>query len=149
MSEPWAWPWAARWVFIPSLPNHPTIVGSYNQTNLVSVQDIICDNNPPTIWTAAASRVIHVHILDPASCEVITRVVPPSIPPSAQEAVASKLLFFVVEEQVNNRLDGGDFDQVHSVSQIDKISGVASELLLDPSQPTVCGRCEKRLCDCM
>lgn len=92
---------------------------------------------------------MHVHILDPVSCEEVTHIVPPPVPLSAQEAVASNLPFFVVEEQVDNRLDGGDFNQVHSVSQMDKINGVASEPSFDPSQPTMCKSCEKRLCDCM
>lgn len=57
--------------------------------------------------------------------------------------------FFVVEEQVDNRVDGGDFDGVVSVSAMDEAKGVATESLFDPSKPTKCKTCERRLCDCM
>lgn len=57
--------------------------------------------------------------------------------------------FFVVEEQVDNRLDGGDFDNVISVSAMDKEKVVTTEQSFDPSRPRSCGQCETRLCDCM
>ncbi|KAJ5162286.1 hypothetical protein N7492_007678 [Penicillium capsulatum] len=119
------------------------------ESNHYPVQDIIRDTKSPNIWNVPAARVIHVHILDPVSCEEVTHVVPPPVPPSAYEAAASKLPFFVMEEQVDNRVDGGDFEQVHSVSQMDQIKGISSEPTFDPSQPTMCRSCEKRLCDCM
>lgn len=67
----------------------------------------------------------------------------------AYEYISAKLPFFVVEEQINNRLSGGDFDNVKSVSQMDEIKGINSEPTFDPSLPTMCKNCEKRLCDCM
>ncbi|KAJ5377689.1 uncharacterized protein N7496_005098 [Penicillium cataractarum] len=80
------------------------------------VQDIIADHNPPNTWNIDAARLINIHILDPVSCESVTHIVPPPIPMSAYEAVLSNLPFFVVEEQIDNRLEGGDFDNVKSVT---------------------------------
>ena len=59
--------------------------------------------------------------------------------------------FFVVEEQVNNRVEGGDFNTVNSVSAMDKenLKGVTAEPEFDPSKPKICKECETRLCDCM
>ncbi|OOQ82021.1 hypothetical protein PEBR_40658 [Penicillium brasilianum] len=102
------------------------------------VQDIIADRNPPNTWNVDAARQINIHILDPASCESVTHIVPPPIPMSAYEAVLSKLPFFVVEEQIDNRLEGGDFDNVKSVSKMDETKGLVSEPSLDPNQPTIC-----------
>jgi hypothetical protein len=101
------------------------------------------------MWNVNAARVIHVHIFDPVSCESVTHIVPPPIPMSAYQAVAANMPFFLVEEQVDNRVEGGDFDNVKSVSQMDKKKGIAEEPSFDPNHPTMCKRCEKRLCDCM
>lgn len=63
--------------------------------------------------------------------------------------VDANLPFFVVEEQVDNRVDGGDFGNVDSVAAMDKKKGVTTEPAFDPSQPKMCKECETRLCDCM
>lgn len=101
------------------------------------------------MWNVNAARLINIHILDPNSCESVTHIVPPPIPMSVHDAVLAKLPFFVVEEQIDNRLDGGDFDSVKSVSKMDEAKGIASEPTLDPNQPVMCSSCEKRLCDCV
>lgn len=92
-----------------------------------------------------------MHILDPASCEKVTHIVPPPPPIDAMGYVGANMPFFVVEEQVDNRVEGGDFDNVASVSAMDKkIVGVATEEPeFDPSKPRMCKECETRLCDCM
>lgn len=77
----------------------------------------------------------------------MTHIVPPPIPMSAYEAILAKLPFFVVSEQIDNRLEGGDFDNVKSVSKMDETKGIVSESSLDPNQPIMCSSCEKRLCD--
>ncbi|OAG42872.1 hypothetical protein AYO21_02823 [Fonsecaea monophora] len=112
------------------------------------VQDIYRDHNPASIWNTEAARLVHVHILDPASCEAVTHVVPPPPPIDAMGYVEEGGAFFVVEEQPENRVDGGDFDNVKSVSAMDQQKGVQSEPSLDPSQPTRC-KCGIRLCDCV
>ena len=63
--------------------------------------------------------------------------------------VEANMPFFVVEEQVDNRVDGGDFGNVISVSAMDKEKGVTVEPEFDPSKPKMCKECETRLCDCM
>ena len=63
--------------------------------------------------------------------------------------VEANMPFFVVEEQVDNRVDGGDFGNVMSVSAMDKEKGVTVEPGFDPSKPKMCKECETRLCDCM
>lgn len=50
---------------------------------------------------------------------------------------------------MDNRLEGGDFEGVKSVSAMDKMKGVVMEAPIDPSKPTMCLRCKVRLCDCM
>jgi len=57
--------------------------------------------------------------------------------------------FFVVEEKVDERLDGGDFDKVKSVGQMDQHVGISTEPEFDPKKPKMCTTCELRLCDCM
>lgn len=79
----------------------------------------------------------------------MTHIVPPPPPINAAEYAEAKLPFYVVEEQVDNRLEGGDFDNVISVSAMDKDQGVTSEPAFDPSKPRACRECEVRLCDCM
>ena len=63
--------------------------------------------------------------------------------------VEANMPFFVVEEQVDNRVDGGDFDNVISVSAMDKEKGVTVEPEFDPSKPKMCKERKMRLCDCM
>lgn len=113
------------------------------------VQDIATDYKSPNMWNVNAARLINIHILDPISCESVTHIVPPPIPMSVHDAVLAKLPFFVVEEQIDNRLEGGDFDNVKSVSKTDEAKGIASEPTLDPNQPVMCSSCERRLCDCV
>jgi hypothetical protein len=67
----------------------------------------------------------------------------------AKNYVKSNLPFFVVEKQVDNRLEGGDFDNVKSVSVLDHEQGIATESIFDPNKPTRCTECRIRLCDCM
>lgn len=93
--------------------------------------------------------MVHIHILDPASCEKVTHIVPPPPPIDAMGYVEADMPFFVVEEQVDNRVDGGDFDNITSVSAMDKEKGVTTELAFDLSKPKMCKECETRLCDCM
>lgn len=57
--------------------------------------------------------------------------------------------FWVVEEKVDERLDGGDFNNVKSVSQMDKHVGITTEPEFNPVRPKMCTTCEMRLCDCM
>jgi hypothetical protein len=101
------------------------------------------------MWNVDAARLINIHILDPASCESVTHIVPPPIPMSVYEAIQAELPFFAVEEQIDNRLEGGGFDNVKSVSKMDETKGITSEPYLDPNQPAMCSSCEKRLCDCV
>ncbi|EXJ63442.1 uncharacterized protein A1O5_11491 [Cladophialophora psammophila CBS 110553] len=112
------------------------------------VQDIYRDHNPAWIWNTKAARLVHVHILDPASCEAVTHVVPPPPPPDARGYIKAGGSFFVVEEQPENRVDGGDFDNVKSVSVMDKDQAVQPESSLDPTQATQC-KCGIRFCDCV
>jgi hypothetical protein len=67
----------------------------------------------------------------------------------AKGYVQAKMPFFVVETQVDNRVEGGDFRDVISVSAMDKKKGVTTEPEFDPSKPKMCKECETRLCDCM
>jgi len=112
------------------------------------VQDIYRDGHPARIWNIAASKLVHIHILDPTSCEVVIHVVPQPPPIDAMGYVEANMPFFVVEEQPENRVDGGDFENVISVSSMDKEKGVATEPSLDPSKPAQC-KCGVRLCDCV
>ena len=111
------------------------------------VQDIYKDTNEPETWNTAASKLVHIHILDPASCEAVTHIVPPPPPIDAEAYVKQDIPFFVVEEQPESRLEGGHFDSVQSVSAMDKAQGISQEQSLDPQVPTQC-QCGVRLCDC-
>ncbi|KAI4696651.1 uncharacterized protein J4E88_000828 [Alternaria novae-zelandiae] len=113
------------------------------------IQDIYKDPYPPTMWNHAAARILHVHILDPGSCEKVTHIVPtpPSIDVKAYTEAGGQ--YFVVEEKVDERLDGGDFDNVKSVSQMDQHIGISTEPEFDPTKPKMCTTCELRLCDCI
>lgn len=113
------------------------------------VQDIYKDPYPPTTWNHAAARILHIHILDPVSCEKVTHIVP--TPPNTDVKAYTEAggQYFVVEEKVDERLDGGDFDNVKSVSQMDQHIGISTEPEFDPTKPKMCTTCELRLCDCM
>ncbi|RYN81249.1 hypothetical protein AA0120_g10205 [Alternaria tenuissima] len=113
------------------------------------IQDIYKDTNPATTWNHAAARILNVHILDPVSCEKVTHIVPRPPTTDARSYAAAGGKFFVVEEKVNERLDGGDFDNVKSISQMDQFVGVTTEPELDPTKPKMCTTCEIRLCDCI
>jgi hypothetical protein len=113
------------------------------------VQDIYKDPYPATIWNHAAARILHVHILDPMSCEKVTHMVPQPPPIDAKAYTEAGGQYFVVEEKVDERLDGGDFDNVKSVSQMDQHVGISTEPEFDPTKPKMCTTCELRLCDCM
>jgi hypothetical protein len=114
-----------------------------------TVQDIYKDPHPATIWNHAAARILNVHILDPVSCEKVTHIVPNPPPIDAKAYTAAGGQYFVVEEKVDERLDGGDFDNVKSVSQMDQHVGISAEPEFDPTKPKMCTACELRLCDCM
>lgn len=92
---------------------------------------------------------MNIHLLDPATCESITHIVPPPPPMDTKRYINSSLPFFVVEEQIDNRLEGGDFDNVKSVSTLDQEKGIGNESIFDPNKPTRCSECKIRLCDCM
>jgi hypothetical protein len=88
-------------------------------------------------------------MLDPESCEKVTHIVPHPPPKDVKNYVETGGQFYVIEEKVDERLDGGDFDNVKSVSQMDKHVGITTEPEFDPKKPKMCAKCEKRLCDCM
>lgn len=111
------------------------------------MQDIYPDPKDSSIWNTAASKLVHIHILDPASCEAVTHIVPAPPPIDAETHAKQNHAFYVVEEQQDNRLGGGDFDNVKSVSAVDEERGT-TEQSLDPTKPTPC-QCEIRLCDCV
>ncbi|RFU29847.1 hypothetical protein B7463_g6513, partial [Scytalidium lignicola] len=113
------------------------------------VQDIYRDPFPAEIWNTEAAYSVHIHILDPASCEAVTHVVPQPPPIDATTYTKANLPFFVVEEKADDRVDGGDFNNVKSVSAMDNAKGVATESSFDPSKPSMCKACETRLCDCI
>jgi hypothetical protein len=101
------------------------------------------------MWNHAAARLLHVHILDPASCEKVTHVVPRPPPMDSKAYAEAGGQFFVVEEKADERLDGGDFGNVKSVSWMDQHIGISTEPEFDPTKPKICTTCELRLCDCM
>lgn len=78
----------------------------------------------------------------------MTHIVPPPPPVDTKRYLADGGAFFAVEEQPENRVEGGDFDAVKSVSAMDRDVGVAEQNSLDPSKPTQC-TCGVRLCDCV
>ncbi|ENI00582.1 hypothetical protein COCC4DRAFT_53609 [Bipolaris maydis ATCC 48331] len=113
------------------------------------IQDIYKDTNPATTWNHAAARIIHVHMLDPESCEKVTHIVPRPPPMDVKRYAKTGGQFWVVEEKVDERLDGGDFNNVKSVSQMDKHVGITTEPEFNPVRPKMCTTCEMRLCDCI
>ena len=129
-----------------SKPGNPRAMGMAAGGKLI--QDIVRDNNSAIIWNVQNAALMNVHILDPASCEEVTHIVQEP-PLSAQAYMDAGLPFFVIEENVENRLDKGDFEQVVSVSEMDKKIGVTTEPSFDPNKPKMCEECSLRLCDCM
>ena len=113
------------------------------------VQDIYEDKYPAAIWNHDAARIIHIHILDPDSFEKVTHIVPVPPPIDVETYADQGGQFFVVEEKPDQRLEGGDFDKVKSVSQMDEHVGVTTEPDFDPSVPKKCTTCQIRMCDCM
>lgn len=83
------------------------------------------------------------------TCERFTHVVPPPPPIDTEMYLKANFPFYVVEEQVDNRLEGGEFDDVKSVSALDKEKGINTESIFDPSKPTRCSECKIRICHCM
>lgn len=112
------------------------------------MQDIYKDDNDPNIWSTAGSKLMNVHILDPASCESVTHVVPAPPPIDVEAYAKAGFQFYTVEERPEERLEGGDFDNVKSVATMDKQNMQMEEKPLDPTVLTEC-RCGKRLCDCV
>ena len=50
------------------------------------------------MWNTEFTRLVNVHLLDPASCEKVTHVVPPPPPIDAMGYVEADMPFFVVEK---------------------------------------------------
>lgn len=113
------------------------------------IQDIVKDWNPANCWNTSQSRLINIHILDPTSCEQVTHTVPQPPPMDVKAYSDAGLPCYLVQEDVDNRLEDGDFENVNSVSAMDKAIGVTTEEEFDPMKPKMCTQCEKRLCDCM
>ena len=113
------------------------------------IQDIITDWTPLSCWNTTQTRLINIHILDPKSCEQVTHVVPQPPPMDAKAYTDAGLPFYVMQEDVDNRVDEGDFEGIKSVSAMDQEVGISTEDEFDPMKPRMCTTCEKRLCDCM
>lgn len=115
-------------------------------------QDIYTDRRPPYSWNIARSRLFNVQILSPETFEAVTHIYAHSTPITAKDYAELGLPFFVIEEDMDNRLDGSDaLNAVKSVSQMDAhvgvdISGDASD---DTKLPKRCEICKTALCDCM
>lgn len=88
-------------------------------------------------------------MLDPDSFEKVTHIVPRPPPIDVSEYVEAGGEFYVVDEKIDERLDGGDFDNVKSVSHMDQQVGITTDPEFDPAKPKMCSTCEVRLCDCM
>lgn len=116
------------------------------------IQDIYADTNPRHIWNKPRTRLVNVHILDSFTFEVATHIVPPPTPITAEKYNDQGLPVFLLEEEVNGRLDGGNsLKGVKSVSIMDKETGIddISNAVFDPLKPKKCQTCESMLCDCM
>ncbi|EFR05201.1 integral membrane protein [Nannizzia gypsea CBS 118893] len=111
------------------------------------IQDIYRDSNPSTIWNTSAAQIVNVHFLDPFSCEKVTHIVPPPPPVDGAEYIKKGLPFFVVDEQVDNRVDGGDFNDVKSISTINAEKGITAEPSFDPNKPTIIRPCDHQFCN--
>ncbi|EOA92167.1 uncharacterized protein SETTUDRAFT_134260 [Exserohilum turcica Et28A] len=113
------------------------------------IQDIYKDPYPASTWNHAAARILNVHMLDPDSFEKVTHIVPRPPPIDVSEYVEAGGEFYVVDEKIDERLDGGDFDNVKSVSHMDQQVGITTDPEFDPAKPKMCSTCEVRLCDCI
>ncbi|KAF2021493.1 hypothetical protein BU24DRAFT_417132 [Aaosphaeria arxii CBS 175.79] len=115
------------------------------------IQDVYVDSHPAHIWNHGASHTLNVHIFSPPDFEAITHIVPAPPPPSAEDYAKKGGAFYVVEEKVDDRVEGGDFEGVDSVSKIDKkkLAEAKEDDEFDPKKPVMCKVCEIRLCDCI
>lgn len=116
------------------------------------VQDIYADTNPKHIWNKSNTRLVNIHILNSFTFEEVTHIVPPPTPITANMYNNLKLPVFLLEEELNDRVDGGNsLKGIQSVSAMDKKMGIdgSSDTTFDPLKPKKCGTCEVRLCDCM
>ena len=116
------------------------------------IQDIYADTNPRHIWNKSRTGLVNVHILNSFTFEQATHIVPPPTPITAKAYKDLGLPVFLVEEEVDGRVDGGNpLKGVQSVSMMDKEMGIdgSSDTTFNPLKPKKCGTCEARLCDCM
>lgn len=116
------------------------------------VQDIYADTNPKHIWNKSNIRLVNIHILNSFTFEEVTHIVPPPTPITANMYNDLKLPVFLLEEELNDRVDGGNsLKGIQSVSAMDKKMGIdgSSNTTFNPLKPKKCGTCEVRLCDCM
>lgn len=116
------------------------------------IQDIYQDKYPSHIWDSGRARLVNVHILDSSIFEALTHIVPPMVPLTPQAYKEAGLPFYVLEEEIDNRIDGGQaLKEVKSVSTMDKEVGVGSgsDTTGDTLRPKGCEICKVRLCDCM
>ncbi|KAL8825733.1 MAG: hypothetical protein Q9191_004236, partial [Dirinaria sp. TL-2023a] len=84
------------------------------------IQDIVKDSGPVQCWNMKQRRIINIHILDPKSCEQVTHVVPQPPPMDTKAYTDAGLPFYVMQEDVVNRLQEGDFEDVKSVAAMDQ-----------------------------
>ena len=116
------------------------------------VQDIYADTNPRHIWNKSNTRLVNIHILNSFTFEEVTHIVPPPTPITANMYDDLKLPVFLLEEELNDRVDGGNsLKGIQSVSAMDKKMGIdgSPDTTFNPLKPKKCGTCEVRLCDCM
>src|SRR5438034_8139642 len=89
------------------------------------IQDIYADTNPRHIWNKSRGRLVNAHILDSFTFEEVTHIVPPPTPITAKTYKDLGLPVFLVEEDVDGRVDGGNLLKgVKSVSTMDKEMGM-------------------------
>jgi len=112
------------------------------------IQDIACDSTNAGNWNKQEARLINIHILDPSSFEQITHVVPVPPPIDAKPYIDANRPYYVIHEDVDNQLDGGEFNNVPSDSEMNKKVGVITQPEFDPFKPKLCRECLVRLCDC-
>ncbi|KAI9886853.1 MAG: hypothetical protein M1823_001352 [Watsoniomyces obsoletus] len=113
------------------------------------IQDIYRDSNPPWIWNRSRSRMLNVHIFNSWTFEAITHIMAPPTPITAEHYTELGLPFFVIEEERDQRIDGGDaLKEVKSVSAMDKKVGL-EDAALNQVEPGICKGCSIRLTDCM
>jgi hypothetical protein len=116
------------------------------------IQDICADTNPRHIWNKSRTRLVNIHVLDSFTFEAVTHIVPPATPITANMYKHLGLPVFLLEENVDGRIDGGSpLKGVKSVGTMDKQMdiGSSSDPIFDPLKPRKCGTCGVRLCDCV